>query len=108
MHGIARLVRNYCLYSGLIPQITMLLGPCTGPMAQVPVLSDFLIMNRKTAFLWFGGEIESKGAGSADFHMDKAGQCDLIADSDEHAIDLVKQLLAFIPRNCWAKPTGCR
>jgi acetyl-CoA carboxylase carboxyltransferase component len=104
LHGMGRLMRNYCLYSGIIPQITMLLGPCTGPLAQVPVLSDFLIINRKTGFLWLGGGIESKEAGSAEFHMEKIGQCDLIADSDEEAIDLTKQLLEFIPQNCWQKP----
>jgi acetyl-CoA carboxylase carboxyltransferase component len=104
LHGMGQLVRNYCLYSGVIPQITLLLGPCTGPMAQVPGLSDFLIMNRETGFLWLGGEIESDDAGSADFHMEKSGQCDLIADSDEEAVELTKQLLASIPQNCWEKP----
>jgi acetyl-CoA carboxylase carboxyltransferase component len=104
LHGMGRLVRNYCLYSGVIPQITLLLGPCTGPLAQIPVLSDFLIINRKTGFLWMGGEIESDDAGAADFHMEKSGQCDLIADSDEEAMDLAKQVLAFIPQNCWEKP----
>lgn len=104
LQGMGRLVRNYSLYSGIIPQITLLLGPCTGPMAQIPVLSDFLIMNRQTAFLWLGGAVKSKGAGSAQFHMEKSGQCDLIADSDEEAIDLARQLLQFIPQNCWEKP----
>jgi acetyl-CoA carboxylase carboxyltransferase component len=106
LHGIGRLLRNYCLYSGVIPQITLLLGPCTGPMAQVPVLSDIVIMNRKTGFLWFGGEIASEDAGSAEFHMEKSGQCDLIADSDEEAIELAKRLLEFIPQNCWEKPAA--
>jgi acetyl-CoA carboxylase carboxyltransferase component len=104
LHGMGRLVRNYSLYSGIIPQITLLLGPCTGPLAQIPVMSDFLIMNRQTAFLWLGGAVKSSGAGSAEFHMEKSGQCDLIADSDEEAIDLTRQILQFIPQNCWDKP----
>ncbi len=104
LDGMGRLVRNYCLYSGVIPQIALVLGPCTGPIAQVPVLSDFLIMNRKTGFLWLGGEIESHEAGSAQFHMEKSGQCDLITESDEEAIEAAKQLLKFIPQNCWEKP----
>jgi acetyl-CoA carboxylase carboxyltransferase component len=73
-------------------------------MAQVPVLSDFLIINRNTGFLWLGGEIESNDAGSAEFHMEKSGQCDLIADSDEESIELAKRLLEFMPQNCWEKP----
>jgi len=104
LHGLGSLVRNYCLYSGVIPKITLLLGPCTGPMAQIPVLSDFLIANRETGFMWFGGEIESEEAGTAEFHMEQSGQCDLLADSDEEAIDMAKQLLDFIPQNCWEKP----
>ncbi len=104
LYGMGRLVRNYCLYSGVIPQITLLLGPCTGPMAQIPALSDFLIMNQNTGFLWLGGDIESDDAGSAEFHMSKSGQCDLVADSDEEAIDLAKQLFEFLPQNCWEKP----
>jgi len=104
LDGMGRLVRNYCLYSGVIPQIALVLGPCTGPIAQVPILSDFLIMNRKSGFLWLGGEIESHEAGSAQFHMEKSGQCDLITESDEEAIEAAKQLLQFIPQNCWEKP----
>ena len=106
LNGMGRLMRNYCLYSGVIPQIALVLGPCTGPLAQVPVLADFLIINANTGFLWWGGDIASDDAGSAEFHMEKSGQCDLIADSDERAIDMVKQLLQFIPQNCWEKPVA--
>lgn len=106
--GMGRLMRNYCLYSGVIPQIALVLGPCTGPLAQVPVLSDFLIINEQTGFLWWGGEIESDDAGNADFHMTKSGQCDLIAGSDDQAIELAKQLLQFVPQNCWEKPAAVR
>jgi acetyl-CoA carboxylase carboxyltransferase component len=105
-NGMARVLRNYCLYSGVIPQIALILGPCTGPMAKVPVLSDFLIMNNDTGFLWLGGPIESDDAGSAEFHMTKSGQCHLIADSDEDALDLCRQLLQFMPQNCWERPAA--
>ena len=104
LNGLGRLVRNYCIYSGVIPQISLILGPCVGPLAQVAALSDFLIMSQKTGFLWLGGEIESDDAGSAEFHMTRSGQCDLVADSDEEALDLAKKLLGFIPQNCWGKP----
>jgi acetyl-CoA carboxylase carboxyltransferase component len=104
LNGLARLARNYCLYSGVVPQIALVLGPCAGPLAQIPVLSDFLIMNQHTGFLWLGGEIESKEAGRADFHMEKSGQVDLLADTDEEAMDLAKRLLGYMPDNCWKKP----
>jgi acetyl-CoA carboxylase carboxyltransferase component len=104
LHGLARLVRNYCLYSGVIPRIALVLGPCAGPLAQVPVLCDFLIMNENTGFLWMGGEIHSEDAGRAEFHMKRSGQVDLLAESDEEAVELAKQLLAFMPQNCWEAP----
>lgn len=103
-NGIAQLIRQYCLYSGSIPKIHLLLGPCTGLMAYLQVLSDFLIMNRNTAFLWLGGSTESTGAGSAQFHMVKSGQCDLLAGSDGEAIEMAKTLLGYLPQNCWEKP----
>ena len=106
LYGLGRLIKNYCLYSGIIPQITLVLGPCTGPITKVTTLSDFLIMNGKTGFLWLGGEIGSADAGSAEFHMSKSGQCDLIADSDEEALDMARQLLDFIPQNCWQPHTA--
>jgi acetyl-CoA carboxylase carboxyltransferase component len=73
-------------------------------MAKVPVLSDFLIMNNETSFLWLGGPIESEDAGNADFHMTQSGQCHLVADDDKEALDLCKQVLEFVPQNCWERP----
>lgn len=102
--GMARVLENYSHYSGVIPRIALVLGPCTGPMASVPVLSDFLIMNQKTGFLWLGGKPDSKDAGSAEFHMTRSGQCHLVADNDEQALDLCKRLFEFIPQNCWERP----
>jgi methylmalonyl-CoA decarboxylase subunit alpha len=61
-------------------------------------------MNEQTAFLWMGGEVLSPDAGSADFHMQKSGQCHLLADSDASAIDMARDLLQFVPQNCWERP----
>jgi acetyl-CoA carboxylase carboxyltransferase component len=104
LNGLGELLRNTCLYSGIIPRVTLLLGPCTGVMASLPVLSDFLIMNRHTAFLWQGGEKATKEGGTAVFHLEKSGQCDLIADSDDEAIEQARLLLEYVPQNCWEKP----
>ena len=105
LSGLGRFIRNYSLYSGVIPRISLVLGPCTGLMASIAVLSDFLIMREDAAFLWYGGEKESEDAGTAEFHMEKSGQCDLIARDDEDAIRSLKDLLEFLPANCWEKPS---
>ncbi len=104
LNAVGALIRNYCLYSGVVPRIALLLGPCTGVFASVPVLSDFLIINEKLGFMWLGGEKQTEAAGNAEFHMEASGQCDLIAESDEDAIDKARQLLTFLPGNCWEKP----
>jgi acetyl-CoA carboxylase carboxyltransferase component len=104
MSGLGQLLRNYCTYSGVTPRIGLVLGPCTGLLAEVAMLSDFLIMDRRNAFLWLGGQITSPDAGTASFHMEKSGQCDLIADGDEDAIRKAKEILRFIPQSCWEKP----
>lgn len=101
LNGIGRLLREYCLYSGIIPRITLLLGPCTGLLASIPVLSDFLIMNEETGFLWLGGNKETDEAGTAEFHMERSGQCDIIAENDEDAIEKTKTLLSYLPGSCW-------
>ncbi len=103
-YGFSQFLRNYCLYSGVIPRIALVLGPCTGLMATATVLSDFVIINQNTGFLWLGGDLASADAGTAEFHMEKSGQCDLVADSDEDAIAKLKILLKYLPPNCWQKP----
>lgn len=104
LNGLAQFFRNYSLISGIVPRISLVLGPCIGVSAVVPVLSDFSIIHRQTGFLWLGGDKHSDDAGTAEFHMEKSGQCDLIAASDEDAIAQAKKLLSFLPQNCWEKP----
>ena len=105
MNGLGHLLKNYSRYSGVTPRITLLLGPCTGVFSLIPVLSDFLIINEETGFLWLGGEVASDDAGMAEFHMEKSGQCDMIAANDVDAIEKLKSLLAYLPQNCWEKPS---
>jgi acetyl-CoA carboxylase carboxyltransferase component len=50
-NGFSQFMRNYCLYSGVIPRIALVLGPCTGLMAATAVLSDFVIINQNNGFL---------------------------------------------------------
>lgn len=104
MHGVGTLLRNYSTGSGVVPKIAVLLGPCTGLLATVPVLSDFLIMHGENGFLWLGGEMSSDEAGTAEFHMEKSGQCDLLAQSDADAMEKTRELLGFLPQSCWDAP----
>jgi len=104
LNGLGTFIRNYCLYSGIIPRITLLLGPCTGALANICTLSDFLIISEKSGFLWLGGDRQSDQAGRAEFHMEKSGQCDLVAESEAEAFSQLKRLLHFLPQNCSQNP----
>jgi acetyl-CoA carboxylase carboxyltransferase component len=104
LNGLGQLLRNYSLYAGVVPRITLLLGPCTGVLAALPVLSDFLIATEDNGFLWLGGDVESADAGTSSFHMQKSGQCDMVAENDADAIRKARDLLSYLPLNCWDRP----
>jgi propionyl-CoA carboxylase beta chain len=100
-------------YSGLIPQINVLMGPCIAGQAYCPVLADFLLMSRETAHLWLGGPRMTQAAtsekiadnvGGADYHMEYSGTCDVVGDNDRDTIQKTRQLLAYLPSNFKEKP----
>jgi len=101
--GLSTLIKNHSIYSGVIPQIGIVSGPCTGLMAYAASLCNFLIMNRNTSFFWCGAKKDSVDGGTSYRNMVTAGQCDLEVDSDEEAIDQVKNILAYMPQSCWEK-----
>ena len=100
-------------FSGMIPQINVLLGPCIAGQAYAPTLCDFLLMSRKTANLWLAGPRQAKAAtseqidesvGSADYHMTLSGTCDVVGEDDRETILKARELLAYLPSNCTERP----
>lgn len=99
---------NQSKYSGVVPQIQLLMGPCAAGQGYSPMLSDFLIMVRNSSWMWLGGPRLTQEAvkenldveiGSADFCMKYNGQCDVVAENDKEALDKAKLLLSYIPQN---------
>ena len=95
-------------YSGVIPQITVLLGPCIAGGAYLPTLCDFLLMSRISANMWLGGPRQTQAAtsekidrnvGGADYHMQYSGSCDIVGDDDEETVKKCRKLLSYIPQN---------
>ena len=78
------------------------------------MLSDFLIMVRGRSWMWLGGprltepasseDISDEDIGGADFHMQISGQCDIVANNDEEALEKAKILLSYCPQN-WREDT---
>ena len=105
--------RIQSLYSGVIPQITILMGPCIAGGAYLPTLCDFLFMSRISANMWLGGPRQTQAAtsekidrnvGGADYHMQLSGSCDVVGADDEDTILKCRQLLRYLPQNFREKP----
>ena len=80
--------------SGLVPQISIILGSCLGSNALLASCSDFVIMSKNAKF---GIETNAKNS-SCDFAV-KAGNCHFMTKNDEHAINIAKQLVSILPSN---------
>lgn len=95
--------------SGVVPQISVIAGPCAGGAAYSPALTDFLIMVNGTANMFICGPDVIKAAtgqsctmeeiGSAAAHAAISGNIHFVAQNEEHAVALAKKLLSFIPSN---------
>ncbi len=95
-------------YSGLIPQITALMGPCIAGGAYLPTLCDFLLMSRISANMWLGGPRQTQAAtsekfdrnvGGADYHMQLSGSADTVGNDDEETIAQCRELIRYLPQN---------
>jgi acetyl-CoA carboxylase carboxyltransferase component len=108
------LFRSQILASGIIPQISLLMGPCLGGQAYHPVMQDFLIQNRDTGFMGIAGpafvktqlgeEITLEELAGYKAHAVKSGQSHLVAENDKDALEKVKELLSFMPSNNKERP----
>ncbi len=101
-------VRNV-MASGVIPQISLILGPCAGGAVYSPALTDFVIMTREASSMFLTGpdvvravtgeQISIDDLGGAPVHATRSGVAHLVADGEGQALELVKLLLAYLPQN---------
>lgn len=94
------------LSSGVIPQISLVMGPCTGAMATSACLGDFVIMTKKTSYMCAAPppEVSPQEYGSPDMHARKSGCCDILAADEEDCLKKCRELLSFFPQSCEQKP----
>lgn len=110
----ALLFRRHTLYSGVIPQITLLLGSCGGGAAYGPALSDFIIMVKGISRMYMGGpafvktmlgEVKTEEElGGTWLHGGITGLCDFVAKDDKEAIEIAKDILSYLPSNNREQP----
>ncbi|MDY6844258.1 MAG: carboxyl transferase domain-containing protein, partial [Thermodesulfobacteriota bacterium] len=105
--------RNSCS-SGVIPQITAIMGPTAGGAVYSPAMTDWVFMVKESSYMFITGpdvikaatgeEVSSEDLGGAMAHNTKSGVAHFAADSDEHCIGLIKELLSYLPSNNTEKP----
>ena len=97
------------LFSGVVPQIAVVCGPCAGGAAYSPALMDFIVMTEKNAHMFITGPEVIKAVtgravtmdevGGAHMHAAVSGNVHFLAEDDAAAIDIVKRLLSYLPSN---------
>lgn len=107
--GYAQIYRRNAQYSGIIPQISVIMGPCVGGAAYSPALTDVVIMVERQSFMFLtapevikavvGEEIGPEDLGGAEVHTELSGTAHLSASSEEAALDLCRQVLSYLPAN---------
>ena len=112
--GYAEIFQRNILASGVIPQISAILGPCAGGAVYSPALTDFNIMAKGTSYMFLTGPAVVKSVtgevvtqeqlGGASVHASKSGVAHFAAESEEDAIAIIRKLLSFIPQNNLEEP----
>jgi len=107
--GYADIFLRNVLASGVIPQISVIMGPAAGGAVYSPAMTDFVVMVRDTSYMFITGPDVIKAAthedvtmqelGGADTHSQKSGVCHLEADDDQGALMVVREMLSYMPSN---------
>ena len=107
--GVAGMFFRNTAASGVIPQISCIMGPCAGVSVYSPALTDFIVMIEKQSQMVITGpkvihdvtgeKVTLEELGGADVHSRITGQAHFVAQSEEHSISLIRYLLSFLPEN---------
>src|SRR5512136_2988529 len=119
--GYAYIFLRNVLASGVVPQISAIMGPCAGGAVYSPAMTDFILMTKKTSYLHItrpdvikaalkntetaqAKPITSELLGGSKVHMGKSGVAHFAGENDEDTIRLIKELFRFFPQNNREKP----
>jgi acetyl-CoA carboxylase carboxyltransferase component len=112
--GYADIFLKNTLASGVIPQISAIMGPCAGGAVYSPALTDFIFMVRGSSYMFVTGpdvvktvtheEVSFEALGGASVHSEKSGVCHVAADSEADTLYLIRKLIGFLPQNNMEDP----
>ncbi len=113
--GYADIFYRNVLASGVVPQISAIMGPCAGGAVYSPAMTDFIIMVEGSSYMFVTGPnvvktvtnetVTSEELGGAMTHASKSGVTHLVAANDLDCIEKTKKLLSYLPQNCEELPT---
>jgi propionyl-CoA carboxylase beta chain len=112
--GYADIFLRNTLASGVVPQISAILGPCAGGAVYSPAITDFIIMSQDTSYMFITGpdviravtheEVTKEKLGGAQTHSSTSGVAHFAAGDDRDAMMLIRELLSFMPSNNMEDP----
>jgi propionyl-CoA carboxylase beta subunit len=107
--GYADIFLRNVLASGVVPQISVIMGPCAGGAVYSPAMTDFTIMVERTSYMFVTGpnvvkavtheEVDSEALGGATVHTTRSGVAHLAAHDEAEALDAVRHILGHLPQN---------
>jgi propionyl-CoA carboxylase beta chain len=107
--GYADIFLRNTLASGVVPQISAIMGPCAGGAVYSPAITDFILMVKNTSYMFVTGpdviktvtheEVTKEKLGGAETHSQISGVAHFAADSDEDCLGTIRELLSFLPSN---------
>src|SRR5690625_2184987 len=114
LDGYGQIFYRNSIYSGVIPQISVIMGPSAGGAVYSPAITDVIIMVEKTSKMFITGpkvietvtgeKISAEDLGGAHVHNTKGGNAHLSAQTEDESLDMVKTLLTYLPGNNKEKP----
>jgi len=115
LKGYGDIFYRNTLASGVIPQISVILGPCAGGAVYSPAIGDFIVMTKNPNCYMFitgpavvkavtGEDVTPQELGGWEAHAMRSGNCHLVAENDEEALRLVRKLLSYLPLNYMEDP----
>ncbi len=112
--GYADIFYRNVMASGVIPQISAILGPCAGGAVYSPAMTDFIMMVKETSYMFVTGpdviktvtheEVTKEDLGGAITHNAKSGVAHMIAENDEQAMMMIREMMSFLPLNNMEDP----
>jgi len=112
--GYAEIFQRNILASGVIPQISAILGPCAGGAVYSPALTDFIMMTENNSYMFVTGpkvvqsvtgeQISVEDLGGANVHSTKSGVAHFMTEDEEETFSLIRKLLSYLPSNNLEEP----